>query len=51
MNTLRRVAVLTLVATLFASGFAWAVEKPVKPQTTCPVMGGKIDNIFCLLLG
>ena len=44
MNTLRGVAVLTLLAALFASGLAWAVEKPAKPQTTCPIMGGKIDK-------
>ena len=44
MNTLRRVAVLTLVATFFASGFAWAAKKPMKPQTTCPILGGKIDK-------
>jgi YHS domain-containing protein len=43
------IVVIALVAGLLCSGFVLAADNPAKgkPQTECPIQGGKIDkNIF-----
>jgi len=43
MKTLRMIAILLAVTVLFTAS-AWADDSNQQAQTTCPVMGGKINK-------
>ena len=41
---LARLVTVSLLVLTFLMSTAWAADKPSHSQTTCPVMGGKINN-------